>query len=106
LQARDFFDKYGGKAIIFARFLPIFRTFAPIVAGIASMDKKKFMFNNILGSILWSFSMIFAGHYLSALFLDKFGIDLKKHIEFIVIGIVLITTIPVLWKLLKKRVHI
>jgi membrane-associated protein len=106
LQARDFFDKYGGKAIIFARFLPIFRTFAPIVAGIASMDKKKFMFNNILGSVLWSFSMILSGHYLSALFLEKFGIDLKAHIEFIVIGIVLVTTLPVLWKLLKKRVHL
>lgn len=104
LQARDFFDKYGGKAIIFARFLPIFRTFAPIVAGIASMDKKKFMFNNILGSVLWSFSMIFAGHYLSTLFKNQFGIDLKAHIEFIVIGIVLFTTAPVLWKLLKKRV--
>ena len=106
LQSRDFFDKYGGKAIIFARFLPIFRTFAPIVAGIAAMDKKKFMFFNVLSSILWSFSMIFAGHYLSALFLDKFGIDLKKHIEYIVIIIVLITTIPVLFKLLKKRVHL
>ena len=106
LQSRDFFDKYGGKAIIFARFLPIFRTFAPIVAGIATMDKKKFMFFNILSSILWSFSMILAGHYLSALFLDKFGIDLKKHIEYIVIIIVLITTIPVLFKLLKKRVHL
>jgi membrane-associated protein len=106
LQSRDFFDKYGGKAIIFARFLPIFRTFAPIVAGIAAMDKKKFMFNNIVGSILWSFSMIFAGHYLSALFLEKFDIDLKKHIEYIVVGIVLVTTLPVLWKLLKKRVHI
>lgn len=106
LQSRDFFDKYGGKAIIFARFLPIFRTFAPIVAGIAAMDKKKFMFNNILGSALWSFSMILSGHYLSALFLNKFGIDLKSHIEYIVIGIVLITTVPVLWKLLKKRVHI
>jgi membrane-associated protein len=104
LQARDFFDKYGGKAIIFARFLPIFRTFAPIVAGIASMDKKKFMFNNILGSVLWSFSMIFAGHYLWDLFKNQFGIDLKDHIEFIVIGIVLFTTAPVLWKLLKKRV--
>jgi membrane-associated protein len=104
LQARDFFEKYGGKAIIFARFLPIFRTFAPIVAGIADMNKSKFMFNNIVGSVLWSFSMIFAGHYLSELFLVKFGIDLKKHIEFIVIGIVLVTTLPVLWKLLKKRV--
>lgn len=106
LQSRDFFEKYGGKAIVFARFLPIFRTFAPIVAGIASMDKKKFMFNNILGSVLWSFSMIFAGHYLSDLFKNQFGIDLKAHIEFIVIGIVLVTTIPVLWKLLKKRVHL
>ena len=106
LQARDFFDKYGGKAIIFARFLPIFRTFAPIVAGIASMDKKKFMFNNILGSVLWSFSMILSGHYLSDLFKNQLGIDLKAHIEYIVIIIVLITTVPVLWKLLKKRVNI
>ena len=106
LQSRDFFEKYGGKAIIFARFLPIFRTFAPIVAGIASMNKKKFMFNNIVGSVLWSFSMIFSGHYLSALFMEKFDIDLKKHIEYIVIGIVLITTLPVLFKLLKKRVHL
>lgn len=104
LQSRDFFEKYGGKAIVFARFLPIFRTFAPIVAGIASMDKKKFMFNNILGSVLWSFSMILAGHYLSDLFKNQFGIDLKAHIEFIVIIIVLITTLPVLWKLLIKRV--
>jgi membrane-associated protein len=106
LQSRDFFEKYGGKAIIFARFLPIFRTFAPIVAGIAAMNKKKFMFNNIVGSILWSFSMIFSGHYLSALFMEKFDIDLKKHIEYIVIGIVLVTTLPVLFKLLKKRVHL
>jgi membrane-associated protein len=106
LQSKDFFEKYGGKAIIFARFLPIFRTFAPIVAGIASMDKKKFMLNNIIGSVLWSFSMILSGHYLSALFLEKFGIDLKSHIEYIVIGIVLVTTTPVLYKLLKKRVQL
>ena len=106
LQSRDFFDKYGGKAIIFARFLPIFRTFAPIVAGIAAMDKKKFMVFNIISSVLWSFSMILSGHYLSALFMNKFGIDLKSHIEYIIIIIVLITTVPVLWKLLKKRVHI
>jgi membrane-associated protein len=106
LQSKDFFEKYGGKAIVFARFLPIFRTFAPIVAGIAAMDKKKFMFFNIVSSLLWSFSMIFAGHYLSALFLDKFNIDLKSHIEYIVIGIVLITTVPVLFKLLKKKVHL
>jgi membrane-associated protein len=106
LQSKDFFEKYGGKAIIFARFLPIFRTFAPIVAGIVSMDKSKFMFFNVLSSFLWSFILIFSGHYLYGVFLENFGIDLKEHIEYIIIIIVLITTVPVLFKLLKKRVHI
>jgi membrane-associated protein len=106
LQSKDFFEKYGGKAIIFARFLPIFRTFAPIVAGIVSMDKSKFMFFNVLSSFLWSFILIFSGHYLYGIFLDKFGIDLKEHIEYIIIIIVLVTTVPVLFKLLKKRVHV
>jgi membrane-associated protein len=102
-QSKDFFDKYGSKAIVFARFLPIIRTFAPVIAGIVEMDKKKFMFYNILGSVLWSFTMIFAGHYLYELFLTQFNIDLKHYIEIIVIAIILITTIPVLMKLLKKR---
>ncbi len=105
-QAKEFFEKYGNRAIVFARFLPIVRTFAPVIAGIVSMDKKKFMFYNIVGSFLWSYSMIFSGHYLHALFLSKFGIDLKHYIEFIVIGIVAFTTFPVLWKIFKKRVHI
>jgi membrane-associated protein len=103
LQSKDFFEKYGGKAIIFARFLPVFRTFAPIVAGIVSMERKRFMFFNILSSFLWSFTLIFSGHYLYGLFLEN-GIDLKKHIEVIVIGIVLITTIPVVVKLFVKKI--
>jgi membrane-associated protein len=102
LQSKDFFEKYGGKAIIYARFLPIFRTFAPIVAGIVSMDKKKFMFFNILSSFLWSFILIFAGHYLYGVFLEH-GINLKEHIEYIIIIIVIISTFPVIVKLLKKR---
>ncbi|HCQ14256.1 DedA family protein [Flavobacterium sp.] len=102
-QSKDFFEKYGGKAVVFARFLPIFRTFAPVIAGIVSMDKKKFMFYNIVGSLLWSFVLIFAGHYLYELFLTQFKIDLKHYIEYIVIAIVLMTTIPVLMKLLRKK---
>jgi membrane-associated protein len=105
IQSKDFFEKYGGKAIIFARFLPIFRTFAPIVAGIVTMDKKKFMFFNVLSSFLWSFVLIFSGHYLYGLFLEK-GIDLKKHIELIVIVIILISTLPVVLKLVKKKVKL
>jgi membrane-associated protein len=103
IQSKDFFERYGGKAIIYARFLPIFRTFAPIIAGIVTMDKKKFMFFNIVSSFLWSSVLIFSGHYLYGIFL-KNGIDLKNHIEYIVIGIVLISTLPVLFKLLKKTV--
>ena len=101
-QSKDFFDKYGSKAIVFARFLPILRTFAPIIAGLVSMDKKRFMFFNILGSLLWAFTMVFAGHYLYKLFLEEFKIDLKHYIEFIVIAIVLFTTFPIAVKLLKK----
>jgi membrane-associated protein len=103
IQSKDFFERYGGKAIIYARFLPIFRTFAPIIAGIVTMDKKKFMFFNIVSSFLWSFTLIFSGHYLYGIFLE-YGIDLKNHIEYIVLGIVLISTLPVLFKLLKKTV--
>jgi membrane-associated protein len=105
IQSKDFFEKYGGKAIIFARFLPIFRTFAPIVAGIVTMDKKKFMFFNVVSSFLWSFVLIFSGHYLYGLFLEK-GIDLKKHIELIVIVIILISTLPVVLKLVKNKVKL
>lgn len=102
-QSKDFFEKYGSKAIVFARFLPILRTFAPIIAGIVQMDKKRFMFYNIIGSLLWSFTMIFSGHYLYGLFLNQFDIDLKHYIEYIVIGIILITTFPVIMKFLKKQ---
>lgn len=102
VQSKDFFEKYGGKAIIFARFLPIFRTFAPIVAGIVSMDKKKFMFYNILSSFIWSFTLIFAGHYLYGFLLENYQIDLKEHIEIIVIALVGITVLPVIYKFSKK----
>lgn len=102
IQSKDFFEKHGGRAIIFARFLPIFRTFAPIVAGIVTMDKKKFMFYNILSSFLWSFSLIFAGHYLYGFLLNNYQIDLKEHIELIIIGLVVITLSPVIMKFAKK----
>ena len=102
IQSHDFFEKYGSKAIVFARFLPIVRTFAPVIAGIAKMDKKKFMFYNILGSIIWSFVLIFAGHYLYELFLKQFQIDLKHYIEYIVVGIILISTLPVFIKMISK----
>lgn len=102
-QAHDFYEKHGGGAIIIARFIPIIRTFAPIVAGIVAMDKKKFTFYNIVGCITWVFSMLIAGHFLQKWILSQFGFDLKSHLEIIVIGIVLVTTAPVIIKLATGR---
>jgi len=102
-QAHDFYEEHGGGAIVFARFLPIVRTFAPIVAGIVDMDKKKFAFYNVAGCIAWVFIMLLGGHYLQRLILNWFHFDLKNHLEIIVIGIVLITTAPVLIKLFFNK---
>lgn len=102
LKAQEFYEENGALAIIIARFLPMIRTFAPIVAGIVKMDRKKFLFYNVIGGVLWAFSLIFAGHYLDKLFIEQFGIDLKKHLEIIVIGLVVISTVPVLMRAMKK----
>lgn len=102
-QAKEFYEKHGGGAIVFARFLPVVRTFAPIVAGIVNMNKKKFGFYNIVGCIAWTTSMLGGGHYLQRFFLDKFNYDLKDHLEVIVLGIVLVTTAPVLFKMFFSK---
>jgi len=102
-QAHDFYEKHGGSAIVFARFLPIVRTFAPIVAGIVEMDKTKFSYYNIVGCIAWTVSMLFSGHYLYMFFLRKFDFDLKQHLEVIVLGIIFVTTAPVIFKIIKGR---
>lgn len=97
-QAHDFFEKHGALAIIMARFLPVVRTFTPIIAGIVRMDKKAFLRDNIIGAVLWSFTLIYAGHYLAELFENQFGINLKEKLEYIIIVIVLLTTVPVVLK--------
>lgn len=102
-EAHDFYEKHGGGAIIFARFLPIVRTFAPIVAGIVEMDRKKFSFFNMIGCFAWVFSMIMAGHFLQKWISSQFGFDLKTHLEVIVLGIIIVTTAPVLIKLFAGK---
>ena len=97
LQAEEFYAKKGGGAIIIARFLPVIRTFAPIVAGMVKMNPAKFSFYNIIGSFLWVASIVSAGFLLGE------NAWAKEHLEKIVIGIVLLTTGPVLLKLLLSR---
>ena len=103
IQAHEFSEKNGGVAIIIARFVPFVRTFAPIVAGIVKMGKKKFAFYNLLGCVLWVGSMLLGGHFLQKFVEREFDFDLKQHLEVIVIGIVIVTTFPVLWKIFYKK---
>jgi membrane-associated protein len=97
VQAKAFYDKKGGGAIMLARFLPVIRTFAPIVAGMVKMKRTKFSFYNILGSFLWAGSIVSAGYLLGE---NEWA---KENLEKIIIGIVLVTTGPVLIKLLMGR---
>ncbi|HSV10190.1 MAG TPA: VTT domain-containing protein [Hanamia sp.] len=103
MQAHDFYERNGGGAIIIARFVPFIRTFAPIVAGIVKMERKKFAYYNLLGCILWVGSMLLGGHFLQRLIMKEFNFDLKEHLEVIVIGIVVVTTFPVIWKVFVSK---
>jgi membrane-associated protein len=97
-KANSFYLKYGGKTIIIARFVPIVRTFAPIVAGAAGMPYKKFAAYNVLGGFLWVFSMVLAGYFLGNMIPS-----LDQHIEKVVIVVVLLSLMPPLYEFLKAR---
>ncbi|OQY94757.1 MAG: alkaline phosphatase [Sphingobacteriales bacterium UTBCD1] len=103
IRAKAFYDKYGKLTIFFAKFLPFIRTFAPIVAGMVKMNKAVFSFYNILGSFCWVSSMMLGGHFLQRWVLKNYNYSLKDHIEAITIIIVLITTLPVLYKVFFGR---
>jgi membrane-associated protein len=96
-QAKAFYERKGGAAIVVARFLPVVRTFAPIVAGMVTMDLKKFSLYNILGSLTWVGSLVSAGYLLG----DYEWV--KENLEKIVLGIALVTTLPVIIKMVAGR---
>ena len=98
-SAKEFYEKYGTKAIFLARFVPFVRTFAPIVGGIVQMDKKKFSFVSSLSAFVWVCSMMLTGRYLHQLLLKQFNYDITDDLEWVVLGIVLVTTLPVIIKL-------
>ena len=102
-QAQAFYEKHGGRAIVIARFIPIVRTFAPIIAGIVKMDKAKFTYVNVVGCLAWVASMLCAGHFLQSYILNQFQFDIKKHLEVIVIVIVFVTTAPVIFQVFMHK---
>ncbi len=102
-QARIFYEDHGASAIFMARFLPFVRTFAPIVAGIVQMDKKKFSAISIISAFVWVFSMMLAGRYLHQLLLNQFNYDLTDDLELIVVGIIFVSVLPIMYKLLQNK---
>lgn len=97
IKAQEFYEKHGGKTIIYARFVPFARTFAPIVAGVGKMEYKKFLSYNIFGGILWVVSMTLLGYFFGNI---PF---IKKNFEYVIIGVIIISTIPVITGYLKHR---
>ncbi|RYY64853.1 MAG: DedA family protein [Chitinophagaceae bacterium] len=106
LRAQEFYMQNGKGTIFLAKFLPIIRTFAPIIAGIVRMDRGTFMLYNLLGSLAWVCSMMLGGYFLESWVSSRFGFSLAAHIEMIAIIIIAVTTLPVVWKLFfaKKKV--
>ena len=110
LKAQEFYEKHGGKTIILARFMPIIRTFAPVVAGAAKMEYRKFLFYNVIGGIGWVLSMVLIGYFLTELINPIFQgllgnpqFDVKDHIEKVVILVVFLSISPGIYVWLKSR---
>lgn len=98
VMAEEFYNKYGGTALILGRFMPIIRTFAPIFAGVVRLDFKKFVLFNIIGSFLWVLVLTLAGYYLG----KKFP-QIVEYIEYIVIGFVVLATAPIIITIIKRK---
>jgi membrane-associated protein len=97
LRTQAFYDKHGGKTIIYARFVPIVRTFAPFIAGVAQMEYSRFLSFNIFGGIGWVISMTMAGYFLGD------NEIVRKHFEKVIIGIVFLSILPILIEYLRSR---
>ena len=97
-KAEDFFNRYGAKTIVLARFMPIVRTFAPILAGVGRMNFKEFFFYNVIGGFLWSFGLLLAGF-----FLGQAVPDIDRYILPIVIGIIILSFLPGVLKYRQEK---
>lgn len=102
LKAEEFYEHHGAKTIVIARFVPIVRTFAPIVAGVSNMTYKTFLTFNVIGGLLWATGITYAGFYAGA-GLRKMGVDIDTVILPIIIGIVLISVLPPAIHILKEK---
>lgn len=97
-KTREFYDRHGKKTIILSRFVPVVRTFAPIFAGVGEMDYTTFLSYNVIGGILWCSSLM-----LPAYFLGKTFPQIQEYLSFIIIGIVILSVVPIVWNIIASR---
>lgn len=88
-RAHDFYERNGAKTIVLARFMPIIRTFAPLVAGVARMSYRTFLTYSVLGGTLWIWSMLFIGY-----FLGRYIPGVEKHVEIVILVVIFISILP------------
>jgi membrane-associated protein len=98
IKTHEFYERHGGKTIVIARFMPILRTFAPVVAGAADMTYRRFAVYNIVGGISWVLSMTLTGF-----FLGRAVPDLEKHIHIVVAVVIFLSLLPGLIAWLRSR---
>ena len=98
LRAAEFYEKHGAKTIVLARFMPIIRTFAPVVAGAASMEYRRFWIYNLVGGVVWIWSMLLVGYFLGSRFP---GID--KHLELVILIVIFLSILPGIIGWLRAR---
>ncbi len=97
-RAERFYEKYGVKTIIIARFVPIVRTFAPIVAGVGNMHYRTFITYNIIGGVFWAGSLTLMGYFLGTLIPG-----ISKYLDVIIIGIIILSFVPIAYEWIKER---
>ncbi len=96
-KAHAFYEKHGGKTIVMTRFVPIFRTFAPFVAGMGSMTYKRFMVYNIIGAVLWVGLFLYAGYWFGNL------PAVRKNFTLLILGILVLSVLPIVFEAWKAR---
>lgn len=102
VRAEEFYKKHGGKTIILARFIPIVRTFAPVIAGVGKMHYRTFLAYNLIGGLLWAAGITYLGYFLGAWF-TSLGLDIDQVIIPVVIVIILLSISPAIVHLLKDK---
>jgi membrane-associated protein len=97
-QASEFYEHHGGKTIILARFMPIVRTFVPVVAGAAGMPYGRYTMYNVVGGVLWIWSMLFTGY-----FLGRYIPGIDRHIEKVILVVIFLSLVPAIIHWMKSR---